>query len=174
MANQPNKYSEIPLLPHSFRYAGYLLVTLSFGAAYLYYFGGRPPFFEVPVFAVVTSYAETRWFVFAQTNALDEMAIIFALMGLIAIGFSRDKNENEQLYSSRVKAIYYAAYLTTALWILLYLTIFGWPVIPVSAGVFVFFLIIYILVFRLLVAIERVKEIDHLNNNLNTEERHEK
>jgi len=155
MAIQPKTYFKIPLLPHSLRYVGYFLLLLSFGAAYLYFIGGRPPIFEVPVFAIVTSYAETRWMVVAQTNALDEMAVIFALLGLIFIGFSRLKDEDQQLYEPRVKAIYYAAYLTVVLWICLYLTIFGWPIIPVSAGIFLIFLIIYIIVFRLLVSIKK-------------------
>jgi len=137
------------------------LIILGFGATYFYFLGGRPVLFEVPVFAIITSYAETRWMVIAQTNALDEMAIIFALLGLIFIGFSKDKNEDHLFYESRVKAIYFAAYATTALWVLLYLTIYGWPIIPVSSSIFLLFLTIYIISFRLLSANIRVKEIDH-------------
>lgn len=174
MANKPETYYKLPLLPHSLRYVGYLLIFLSLGAAYLYFWGSRPAFFEVPVFAVVTSYAETRWLVIAQTNALDEIFVIFALLGLLFIGFSRDKNESHLLNESRVKAIYYATYVTTALWIVMYVTIYGWPIIPVSAGVFLLFLIVYILSFRLLAAKNSKKKLHQINKSLNIQERHEK
>ena len=151
MANQPNKYSTIPLLPHSLRYAGYFLLLLSFGAAYLYFIGGRPPIFEVPVFAIVTSYAETRWMVIAQTNALDEMAIIFALLGLQIILFSKETTENKNLSFLRIKAIIYGIYSTSIILIFIYLTVFGWPVFIVIAFSYLFFLAVSFLIFKILV-----------------------
>ena len=168
MAIRPDTHFKLPLLPHSFRYAGYLLIIFSLGAVYLYFLGGRPAFFEVPVFAIVTSYVETRWLVLAQTNVLDEIAMIFIILGLIFIGFSRDKIENQWFYEARVMAVYYAVYVTAALWIILYIAIYGWPIIPVSAGMFLLFLIVYILSFRLLVAKKSVKSSHHLNKSLNT------
>lgn len=170
MAHRPNTYYTLPLLPHTFRYIGYLLILSSLGAAYLYFLGGRPAFFEVPVFAIVTSYAETRWFVVAQTNALDEMALIFIMLGLIFIGFSRDKNESQIFDEARVKAIFYAVYITAALWGFLYIVIYGWPIIPVSAGMFLLFLIVFILSFRLLVYKKSAKSSHHLNKSLKTKE----
>lgn len=151
MAIRPATYFKLPLLPHLFRYVGYLLIFLSLGSAYLYFWGGRPVFFEVPVFAVVTSYAETRWFVLAQTNALDEMALVFALAGLLIIFFSKEKIESEYLSFLRMKAIVYGIFTTSTLLVLIYLTVYGWPVFIAIAFSYLLFLIVSFLIFKILV-----------------------
>lgn len=151
MAIRPDTHFKLPLLPHSFRYAGYLLIIFSLGAAYLYFLGGRPAFFEVPVFAIVTSYAETRWFVLAQTNALDEMAMIFALAGLLIIFFSKERIESEDLSCLRMRAIVYGIYTTSTLLVLIYLTVYGWPVFIAIAFSYLLFLIVSFLIFKILV-----------------------
>lgn len=150
MAQESALYRPLPLLPYRFRFAGYVLILLSFGAAYLYFWGGRPAFFEVPVFAITTSYVETRWFVFAQTNLLDEMAMAFAVLALLFIGFSSERTETVELDKLRGRALLYSVYITAIIWIFLYATIFGWPMIVVSATIFLLFLATYILIFQLL------------------------
>src|SRR6056297_40873 len=151
MAHRPDTYFKLPLLPHSLRYVGYLLILFSLGVAYLYFFGGRPAFFEVPVFAILTSYAETRWFVFAQTNALDEMAMIFALAGILIIIFSKESIESEDLSFLRMKAIVYGIYTTSIILVFFYLTVFGWPVFIAIAFSYLFFLVVSFLIFKILV-----------------------
>jgi len=151
MAHRPDTYFKLPLLPHSLRYVGYLLILFSLGVAYLYFFGGRPAFFEVPVFAILTSYAETRWFVFAQTNALDEMAMIFALAGILIIIFSKERIESEDLSFLRMKAIVYGIYTTSIILVFIYLTVFGWPVFIAIAFSYLFFLVVSFLIFKILV-----------------------
>lgn len=150
MAQDSAIYRPLPLLPYRFRFAGYLLILLSFGAAYLYFWGGRPSFFEVPVFAITTSYVETRWFVLAQTNLLDEMAMAFAVLALLFIGFSSEQTESVELDKLRGRALFYSVYVTAIIWIFLYVTIFGWPMVVVSATIFLLFLATYILIFQLL------------------------
>ncbi len=150
MAETPHSYRSLPLLSYRFRYVGFILIIFSLGAAYLYFWGGRPSFFEVPVFAIVTSYAETRWWVAAKTNALDEIAMIFGLIGLLFVGFSREKQESITHDYLRQKAIFYAVYITAGIWILMYLTIFGWPIIVLSASIFILFLLAYTVTFRFL------------------------
>jgi len=151
MAHRPDTYFKLPLLPHSLRYVGYLLILFSLGVSYLYFFGGRPAFFEVPVFAILTSYAETRWFVFAQTNALDEMAMIFALAGILIIIFSKERIESEDLSFLRMKAIVYGIYTTSIILVFIYLTVFGWPVFIAIAFSYLFFLVVSFLIFKILV-----------------------
>ena len=142
----------LPLLPYRWRFAGLGLVIAGLIAGYLYYYGGRPAFFEVPVFAIITSYIETRTWVIAQTNLLDEMAAVFILTGLIFLAFSREKNENEEVQILRFKALLYAVYLTTSLWILSFLLIFGWPIIIASAFIFAVFLLANLIIFRVMIA----------------------
>lgn len=140
----------IPLLPHPYGKYGYVLLFMSMVAAYFYFWGGRPSFFEVPVFAVITSYAETRWFVLAQTNLLDEFAHLFLISGLVLIAFSKEMHETEAIQACRARALFYAVYTTATLWILIYLTVYGWPIMIVSATIFILLLVVFILIFRFL------------------------
>ncbi|NBC04017.1 MAG: hypothetical protein GVY20_09970 [Bacteroidetes bacterium] len=149
MARGLVSYNSLPLLPFRFRLVGYIMILFSFGAAYLYFWGGRPALFEVPVFAILTSYAETRWFVIAQTNALDEIAVLSALLGLLFILFAREKNENAEIQNMRVRSLFLSVYITIGLMILIYVTVFGWPVfIPISFS-FILFLLVAIIRFKI-------------------------
>lgn len=152
MKTESDSEFRLPLLPYRFRHAGYVMIILGFGAAYLYFRGGRPAFFEIPVFAVVTSYAETRWFVIALTNSLDEIAFLFLLIGLLFIGFSKKKTENHLTNHTRIKALFYSAYITTILWGTAYLTVYGWPIIAVSSFIFAVFLLVNMIMLQILFA----------------------
>lgn len=148
MARGAESYCSLPLLPYQFRFAGFAIIFFSLGAAYLYFLGGRPAVFEVPVFAFVTSYAETRWFVIAQTNALDEIAVLCTLLGLLFILFSKEKIENAEIEYLRVRSLFLSVYFTSGLIIIFYLFVFGWPVFILISLSFVLFLIISITSFR--------------------------
>lgn len=91
MDNANNQNFYFPLLKHWYRYAGLALLLIGGLAGYLYFAGGKPDFFTAKIFAFLTSYMETRTFVVAQTNLLDETAAIFLVLGLIFIGFSSEK-----------------------------------------------------------------------------------
>jgi hypothetical protein len=148
MRTQPELYTKLPLVHHSLRYAGYLLIFLSLAAAYLYHWGGRPAFFEVPVFAILTSYAETRWFVLAQTNSLDEIAVLSAFLGLLFILFAEEKNENPQVQIMRIRSLFLSVYITAMLMIIIYITVYGWPVFILISFSFIIFLVISIVIFK--------------------------
>lgn len=136
------------LFPHKFRYAGFVLILLGAISGYLYYFGGKPEFFVSPVFAMVTSYLETRFFVLAQTNLLDEMAAVFTIAGMVLFVFSKEKSEKAVFNIFRLKAFIYATYLTLLIWIILILVIYGWPVFIASTFIFFVFLIAYMVAFK--------------------------
>jgi hypothetical protein len=163
MATLPETYFKLPLLPHSLRYVGYLLILISLGAAYLYFWGGRPAFFEVPVFAVVSSYLETRWLVMVQTNILDEIAVVTMFIGLLFVAFSSEVSETGGVYQARVESLIYAVYGTTGIFVVIYLTVFGWPATALFAASFGCFLVIYTVLFRLLLLKDRV-EVQHQQN----------
>jgi len=141
----------IPLFPFRFRYFGSVLILIGLISGYLYYFGGRPSFFQIPVFAVMTSYVETRYFVIAQTNLLDEAAALLILTGLLFIGFSKERTENAATMELRLKALIYAVYGASAFWILLFLVIFGWPIVVASSVIFPVFIMSYILIHQIMV-----------------------
>jgi len=123
-----------------------MLLALPF--AYLYFWGGRPEFFNIKTFAVITSYAETRYFVLSQTNALDEIAATLFLTGITLFSFSKEKTEKEYFEQLRVKALINALYLTMLLWVLSFLLIYGKVIFLVSFFIFLIFLLVYNLIFR--------------------------
>lgn len=138
----------MPLLPSKYKTIGILLLPLSLIAAYFYYFGGKPSIFNLPVFAIVTSYLETRTMVIAQTNILDEMAIILFIISLIFIGFSAMKNENDDLAKLRLKSLLFSVYISGTIWIISIVLVFGWATFIASSFVFVLFLVLNILIFN--------------------------
>jgi hypothetical protein len=151
----------MPLLPYKFRYYSIFILIIAIVCGYLYFFGGRPVFFTVPVFAAVTSYIETRTMVLAQTNILDEIAVVFFIISLVFFGFSRDKNESELTLGFRLKSLMFSVYITTAIWILLFFLIYGWAVFIVSSGVFTIFLLLNIIIYYTL----KLKNINKINTN---------
>ncbi|MFH0762243.1 MAG: hypothetical protein V2A67_12140 [Bacteroidota bacterium] len=126
-----------------------ILPGLFFG--YLYFFGGRPTFFETPVFAVVTTYMENRFFVLARTNILDELFAILCISGLALFVFSKERTEREDYDQLRAKALIRSVYITLIFWLASFLLVFGWAIFLVSTLLFIVFLIIYYVTFRVLV-----------------------
>lgn len=152
----------MPLLPHRYKIIGISLLPLSLIAAYFYYFGGKPGIFNLPVFAIVTSYLETRTMVVAQTNILDEVAVILFIISLIFIGFSSLKNENDDITRMRMKSLLYSVYISSIIWIISIVLIFGWAIFISSSFVFILFLVLNILIFNYLKFINH-KIPDHEN-----------
>jgi hypothetical protein len=150
--------NSLPLLPFKFRYYGIFFLIIAVVCGYLYYFGGRPDFFTIPVFAAVTSYIETRTLVLAQTNILDEIAILLFVISLIFFGFSKDKTETEHSIYLRLKSLIFSVYITSSVWILLFLLIYGWAIFIVSSGIFIIFLLLNIIMYNIL-------KIKYLNRN---------
>ena len=139
---------KLSLFPFWTKFLGLALMLLALPFAYLYFWGGRPEFFNIKTFAVITSYAETRYFVLSQTNALDEIAATLFLTGITLFSFSKEKTEKEYFEQLRVKALINALYLTMLLWVLSFLLIYGKVIFLVSFFIFLIFLLVYNLIFR--------------------------
>lgn len=140
----------IPLLPNRFRYVGVIFLVLGVMTGYLYFFGGKPEFFVTRIFAFITSYLETRYWVIAQTNLLDEIAAVFTITGLTMLGYSKEKDENDEINALRFKALIYSTYFSIVIWVLFFLFVYGWPIFLFSSSVFLIFLVSNLLVFNLL------------------------
>ncbi|MBV5312302.1 MAG: hypothetical protein JZU47_03340 [Prolixibacteraceae bacterium] len=136
------------LFPHRTRFYGLILILVSLACAWLYFWGGKPDIFNIRIFAIVSAYIETRYFVWAQTNILDELAAVFLIAGITIISFSKEKNESDLLDLFRVKALYNSLFITLALWILCILLIYGLAIFIVSSGVLILYLINYNILFR--------------------------
>jgi len=139
---------KMPLFPFYTRFIGIIFIFSGIVAGYFYFFGGKPVFFESKVFAVVSAYVGTRYFVVIQTNLLDEISAIGLLAGLVFVSFSREKNEKEEYQALRLNAMIRAAYFSIILWILLFLLFYGYIIFLLAPLVFVCFFILYNILFR--------------------------
>lgn len=64
--------------------------------------------FQMPVFAVVSSFFETRFLVSFRTNFADELIMIGYLAGFFILVFSRERNESPELNGIRGNAMFLA------------------------------------------------------------------
>lgn len=152
-------YKSFGIFPRKFLWIGVGLLIIGLIAVYLYFLGGKPEFFTSRIFAVFSSYAETRFFVIAQTNLLDEIGGVFSLIGLFFMGFSKVKNESDEINMIRISSVLYSIIATVTIWILMFLFVYGWPIFVISFFVFYLFLIINFIVFTICLAKhKRVKE----------------
>jgi uncharacterized membrane protein len=140
--NSENR-TKLPLLPYQYRFWGLVIALCSLPFFYLYFWGGRPEFFNIKVFAIATTYLENRFFVAAQTNILDEIACILVTVGLTLISLSRKKNESDQDIYKRLKALLNAVVISAVLIIISTLFFFGWSFFIVLSLSYALFLIIY-------------------------------
>ena len=91
------------LLPFPFKFAGLFLTLSGLALAVLYlWFDFR---FTIPVFALFSSFVETKIFATFQTNFADELTMLLLVAGLGLVVFSKEKNETENLTLVRAKAL---------------------------------------------------------------------
>ena len=152
------------LFPYKAKFAGLACLLLAFPFAYLYFWGGRPEFFNTKVFALISVYLETRYMVVAQTNILDELAAVLLISGIALISFSREKTEKEYYNQLRINALIKSLFLTLLIWILSFLLIYGMAIILISSMMLIIYLICYNLLFRLYLIREWKLQEEFLND----------
>ena len=91
------------LLPYPWKYPGILLIFSGVVLAILYIWIDFR--FTIPVFAVFSSFVETKIFVTFNTNFADELIMLLFICGFGLLVFSKEKNESEILDSIRYKAL---------------------------------------------------------------------
>jgi hypothetical protein len=91
------------MLSYRFKPAGYFLVGTGIIFTILYF---TVKFrFEIPVFAVASTYLKTKYLTTFSTNFSDESIFILLLAGLSLIVFSKEKDERESFAGLRHKAL---------------------------------------------------------------------
>lgn len=134
------------LLPHYWRYVGIILTLAGLFFTVLYLLFDFT--FKVPVFAVYSSFLETKMLVTIKTNFSDELTLLLLVTGMGLMVFSREKTENEINEALRLNALAKALILNLALTLLSVIFVYGSGFI----GVLVFNLIsvplFYLLIFH--------------------------
>ena len=139
----------IYLLPKSFSYAGWLFVILGIvSAVFRFHYGIKPEFLKIKVFAIYSSFLQSKYFSFITNNYSEEITGLLVLTGLLFIAFSKEKNDNEEIMLLRFRSLFLSVYINSMLLILSLLFVFGLGFVDVLVLNIFSLLVIYIIVFR--------------------------
>jgi hypothetical protein len=111
------------LLPYPWKFLGLILIMTGTALGIFYiWFDFR---FTMPVFAVFSSFLETKMFVTFTTNFADELTLLFLITGMGLIVFSKEKTETEDINTYRLKALANASISNTIFLIFSILFVYG-------------------------------------------------
>lgn len=133
------------LLPYQWKLAGIVLALTGTISAIIYIIFDYK--FKMPVFAVYSSYLETKMFESFRTNVADEITLILILAGLSLIVFSREKHEHEGLDEIRLKALFRALIVNNLFLLFSIMFIFGTGFIAALVFNVFSFLLLYLAFF---------------------------
>ena len=147
------------LLPRGFRpvgivfaLAGVILLVIRF------YYGIKPEFFNIKVFAIFSSYLESKYFEVVTNQMIEEIGGILVLTGLFLTAFSREREEEEWMNALRLRSFFITAYINAAFLILAILFTFGFGFVYMIILNLVLWLVLYIIFFRTLLFLNRNRE----------------
>jgi len=136
------------LLPYPFKFVGLLLTFIGFILTVLYlYFDFA---FKINVFAIFSSFIETRMFVTFKTNFADETIILICLAGFFLLMFTKEKTEKEYFDTIRLKAFAKAIIVNNIFLFLSCLFVYGYGFILVVIincfSISIFYLIFFYII----------------------------
>ena len=111
------------LLPFRWKFRGWILTSLGLVLSTGYLFFDMR--FTLPVFAISSSYMETKFFTVFTTNFADELILLLLLSGLGLVIFSAEKDESEKYKLFRYQALTRAFGINIAINLLAILFIYG-------------------------------------------------
>ncbi len=133
------------LLPYYFKAIGALLVAIGIVIAVLYLKFNLN--YTTYVFAVLSIYLENQFFVITKTNIVDEMILIFMVIGFGLLVFSKEKNESDYLNTLRAKALTFAVMANMIFMLFSIILVYGGGFIGILIfnifSVFIFYLIYF-------------------------------
>ena len=107
------------LLPWYWKIVGFILLIASIVLAFdRFYLGHKYHFLKWRVFSFYSEFLFTRRFAFTRNNQGEELIALLAILSLVFIAVSKEKQENEVVHSFRVKALVIAFVVNTLLTIL--------------------------------------------------------
>jgi hypothetical protein len=139
------------LLPRSFRFVGifFSIIGIILGIARFNY-GFKPDLLDLKMFAFYSSYLETKSMEIIRNNMGEEFAMFFLIAGLFLIAFSREKAENDQMNSLRLRSFYISAWLNFLFLLISIFFTYGFAFIYMLVANMGISLAAYIVVFRIL------------------------
>ena len=139
---------KLAIFPYYARFIGLAFILLAIPFAYLYFLGGKPDVFNLKTFAFVTTYSETKYFVWSQTNVLDELAAILVIAGVSLFSFSKERVEKQVYESIRLKALVGAFRISIVLLLFSFLLVYGAAIFVVLFSQIFILIGLYNILFR--------------------------
>lgn len=136
-------------LPNKIRIYGWVILLFGLILGVIrFYFGIKPEFLNIKVFAVYSKYFETNYFKVIENHVSEELTALLILVGLFVISFTKEKIENESVSAIRYKSFILTFYINTQIIVLSFLFVYGFGFINILViNVFSPF-IIYIILSR--------------------------
>ena len=93
----------IKLLSYKYKIVGLFCVGCAIALTFVYFnYGWR---ISIPVFAIFSSYLETKVFATFKTNVIDEIILLLYVVGFFLISFTKEKDEKRCLKVVRRRAL---------------------------------------------------------------------
>jgi hypothetical protein len=132
-------------LHEKYKWIGYALLLLSIISYWGFsYFNYR---IEVPVFAVVSSFIETQYFIISRTSITEELPLLMALIGFFCIVFSKEKDESTSHIAIRSESLLLAFLANTVFMVASVIFLYGSSFIVALVinifSPFIFYLVIF-------------------------------
>ena len=148
MENQSKKVSDL-LLPHKFKPVGLLLILPGFLLLLIrYYFEIKPSFLNFKVFAIYSTYLETKYFSVIENHVTEELGGLLLFLGFMFVNLSKEKEEQPEYNQYRYQALIYTFYATYLFLIISILFVFGIAFIKIILLGIVFHSLFYFIILR--------------------------
>lgn len=134
-------------MPNNIRIYGWVILLFGLILGVIrFYFGVKPEFLNIKVFAVYSKYFETNYFKVIENHVSEELTALLILVGLFVISFTKEKIENESVSAIRYKSFILTFYINTLIIVLSFLFVYGFGFINILViNVFSPFIIYFIL-----------------------------
>ena len=136
------------LFPNSFKPVGVALTTIALIALIIWVCLETSPEFKMPALINGDLFSEGKYFCMADCGLLT-FIIPVLITGLIFIGFSKEKIEDEFVKSIREQCLVWATYCAAILLVIFTLTIYSLSYLYAIYSIFPLFLILFIIKFRI-------------------------
>ena len=152
------------LLPGRLKLQGSILIFIgSFLGIVRFWYGIKPDFLNFKMFAIYSSYLQSKTFEVVTNQMSEEVVGILILSGLFMVAFAKEKNENHRISAFRLKSFFISFYLNTLFLILAMIFTFGFGFVYMMIVNLVSWLLIYIVSFRILIYIDSKR---HLSSRM--------
>jgi hypothetical protein len=157
------------LFKHKYQTIGYLCLIpaiLIFIAKYI--FKLELEFLYVPVFAIQSTFFETKYFFWMQSNISEELFAISLILGFTLIALSKEKDEIVENNTFRLKAFSLAVMINSIFLVFGMFFFYGLSALNIIIINLFSFLFLYILIFKILIfkARRQMKTVNSVSDGL--------